>query len=42
MGCNCGKKKSSAQPTKIVKTPTRKQVPGQTNSLKRVIKRTTN
>jgi hypothetical protein len=40
MGCNCGKKKVSAQPKKIVKTQQSKPISEKTNTLKRIIKRT--
>ncbi len=37
--CNCGKQKMATQPKKIVKSQT-KPINKQTNTLKRIIKRT--
>ena len=38
MGCNCGKKRTSSQPKKIIKTPS-KPINSQNNTLKRIIRR---
>ena len=40
MACNCGKKKTSTQAKKIVKTQGSKPISGQNSTLKRIIKRT--
>ena len=42
MGCNCGKKRATAQPKKIVKQPQAKQSINQRGTLRRVIRRSTN
>ena len=39
MGCNCGKKKISPQPKKIVRPQTNQNLK-QTNGVKRIIRRT--
>ena len=40
MGCNCGKKRATAQPKQIVKQPQAKQQPiNQRSALRRVIRR---
>lgn len=40
MGCNCGKKRVSAQPRKIVKSPNQKIVGGGNGTVtKRIIRR---
>lgn len=40
MGCNCGKKKINSQPKKIVKPQKVRQNLKETNSVKRIIRRT--
>ena len=42
MGCNCGKKRATAQPKKIVKQPQAKQSINQRGALRRVIRRSAN
>lgn len=39
MGCNCGKKKLSTQPKKIIKTPSHTVVTNGTNPTRRLIRR---
>ncbi len=39
MGCNCGKKKVATQPKKIITRPQAKPQANQSNTLKRVIRR---
>lgn len=40
MACNCGKRKTSTQAKKIVKTQGSKPISGQNSTLKRIIRRT--
>lgn len=40
MACNCGKKKTTTQPKKIIKTQGSKPLSSQNNTLKRIIRRT--
>ena len=42
MGCNCCKKRATAQPKKIVKRPQAKQSINQRGALRRVIRRSAN
>lgn len=42
MGCNCGKKRPTAQPKQIVKQPQAKQPINQRSALRRVIRRSAN
>jgi hypothetical protein len=39
MGCNCGKKKLSTQPKKIIKTPSHTVVTNGQNATRRFIRR---